>query len=87
MIPFFTISDIILAPPLPLPPELEQWNRTRSRIDFLLSSTSLVSTVLLAKSNKILMSTDDLDISLLGSKLSKHIRLCKIFISAAHCKE
>ena len=43
--------------------------------------------MLLARSNKIRISTDDLDISLLGSKLSKHVRHCKIFINEALCEE
>ena len=77
-----TIFDIILARPLSFPPlPREQSNQPRSRIAVLLSSAPLVSKVLLARSNKIRISTDDLDISLLGSKL------CEIFINEALCKE
>ena len=67
-----TIFDIILARPLSFPPlPREQSNQPSSRIAVLLSSASLVSKVLLARSDKIRISTDDLDISLLGSGLSR----------------
>ena len=81
LLPLITTSDIILAHPLSLPPE------PRSRIAVLLSSASLVSKVLLAKSTKIHSSTDALDISLLGSELSKHFGHCKIFVNEALYKE
>ena len=75
-----TISDMILARPLSLPPaRVEQSNQPRSRIAVLLSSASLVG--------KVRISTDDLDISLLGSELLKHVRHCKIFVNEALCKE
>ena len=84
LVPSITISDIILARPLSLPPvPVEQSNQPRSRIAVPLSSASLVSEVLLARSDKIRISTDDPDISLLGSELSKHVKHCKIFIDEA----
>ena len=88
LVPSITISDIILARPLSLPPApVEQSNQPRSRIAVLLSSASLVGKVLLARSDKVRISTDDLDISLLGSELLKHVRHCKIFVNEALCKE
>ena len=77
-----------MAHPLSLPPvSVEQSNRPWSKIVILLSSASLVSKVLLAKLSKVSISTDDLHISLLGSKHSKHVRYCKIFINDAVCKK
>ena len=88
LVPSITISDIILARPLSLSlSPFQQSNQPRSRIAFLLSSASLVSKVLLARSNKIRISTDDHDISLLGSELSKHVRHSKLFVNEALCKE
>ena len=86
LVPSITISDIILALPLSLPPApVEQSNHTRGRIAVLLFSATLVSKVLLARSNKIRISTNHLDIPLLGKELSKHVRHCKIFINEAFC--
>ena len=89
LVPSITISDVNLARPLslPPPPHVKQLNQSRGRIAVLLSSVSLVNRVLLARSEKTRFSTSDLDISLLGSELSKRVRHCKIFINEALCKE
>ena len=87
--PSITISDITLARPLSLiKPTVEQINLPRSRIAVTLSSPSLVSRVLQAKSRRTGFCTDDLDLTMLGCDLSTRVKKhCKIFINEALSKE
>ena len=73
-----TPSDITLARLLSVPPKNSEQSNRSSRIVVLLSSRSVVSKVLLAKSKRTCFSTDDLNISFLGGELSKHVKHCKI---------
>ena len=85
--PSITPSDITLARPLSVPPKNSEQTNRSSRIAVLLSSRSLNSKVLLAMSKRTRLSTDDLNTSLLGGELSKHVKHCKIFINEALSKE
>ena len=85
--PSITSLDITLARPLPVPPKNSEQSNRSSRIAVLLSSCSIVSKVSLAKSKRTRLSTDDLNISLLGVELSKYVKHCKIFINEALSKD
>ena len=83
-----TESEIILTRPLSIVHQsIERKGQLRSRIAVLLSSASLVNKVLLAKTKRTRSCTDNLDLSLLGVKVSSRIKTCKIFVNEALSKE
>ena len=86
--PSVTISDIISARPLSIvTPTVEQMNKP-SRIAVTLSSSSVVSRVLQAKTKRTRFCTDDLDPTVLGGDLSTRVKKhCKIFVNEALSKE